>query len=376
MSSNASPEDASIFQVSNSMALFSWLICDHPQFWQKLGRLESGIVADEIDPISVDRPVYVSGLARSGSTILLEILAQVPGVVSHCYKDFPPVYTPYAWHSLLRHMAPGDAKPAERAHKDGILVTQDSPEAMEEPLWMSFFPDAHNPDVSNVITPGCDDAGFAEFYDSTIRKLLAVRGGTRYLAKANYQLTRLEYLLDLYSDAKFVLPVREPAAHIASLVKQHNLFARGQRVNERSRKHLRRMGHFEFGLDRVPINTGDTERTREILGLWERGEEVLGWARYWNQLYSYVADRLDTNDELAAASRIVVFEELCERPDEVLGGLFRHCELEAAPDYLAAAAGRIMAPTYYQSGFDDNELDMIAAETSATMARMKNLATV
>ena len=376
MSLNASPEDASIFQVSNSMALFGWLICDHPTLWKKIARLETSIIADTIGKVAIDRPVYVSGLARSGSTILLELLAQIPGVVSHRYKDFPPVYTPYAWLSLLRHMSAGNAQPAERAHKDGILVTGESPEAMEEPLWMSFFPDIHNPAVSNVIKPDRHDGGFAGFYAAHIRKLLAVHGGDRYLAKANYQLTRLEYLLELFADAKFVLPVREPAAHIASLVKQHNLFSRGQRANERARKHLRRVGHFEFGLDRVPINTGDTERTREILSLWEQGEEVLGWARYWNQLYSYIADRLDTNDELAAASRIVVFEELCERPDEVLSDLFRHCELEAAPDYLAAAAGRITAPTYYQSGFDDNELDMIAAETSATMARMKNLATV
>ena len=373
MPSNASHDDASIFQVSNSMALFSWLICDHPGAWKKIAELETSIVADTIESVTIDRPVYVSGLARSGSTILLELLAQVQGVVSHCYKDFPPIYTPYAWHSLLRHMAPGDAKPAERAHKDGMLVTQDSPEAMEEPLWMSFFPDAHNPDVSNVITPGCDDAGFAEFYDSTIRKLLAVRDGTRYLAKGNYQLTRLEYLLDLYSDAKFVLPVREPAAHIASLVKQHNLFARGQRVNERPRKHLRRMGHFEFGLDRIPINTGDTNRTAEISSLWNSDQELLGWARYWNQVYEYVAERLEANPALAEASHIVVFEDLCALPAGQLRRLFAHCGLDVKPEFVAAAAARIKEPTYYQSDFNDTELEMIATETAATMARIKNL---
>lgn len=376
MPANASPEDASIFQVSNSMALFGWLICDHPELWKKIGRFETSVLADTLEHIEIDRPVYVTGLARSGSTILLELLAQIPGVVSHRYKDFPPVYTPYAWLSLLRHMSPGSAKPAERAHKDGILVTGDSPEAMEEPLWMSFFPNAHNPAFSNVIQPGCQDAGFAEFYTAHIRKLLAVHRGDRYLAKANYQLTRLEYLLGLFPDAKFVLPVREPAAHVASLRKQHELFSRGQRADDRARNHLRRVGHFEFGLDRVPINTGDSERTKEIIDLWNRGEELLGWARYWNQLYAYVADRLDANDELVAATRIVVFEELCERPDEILDDLFRHCELKPSAEYLRAAAGRISAPAYYRPDFDDAELDMIEAETSATMARMKNLARV
>ena len=89
-------EDASIFQVSGSMAFFSWLICEHPAFWKAIGNLETSVLADTVEKIPVIKPVYVSGLARSGSTILLEILAKVPGVVSQRYSDFPPVFTPNA----------------------------------------------------------------------------------------------------------------------------------------------------------------------------------------------------------------------------------------------------------------------------------------
>ena len=115
---SASNDDATIFEVSGSMAFFSWLICEHPSFWKRIGKLETSMIQDQLDKIRIEKPVYVSGLARSGSTILLEILNSVPGIVSQKYKDFPPVFTPYAWNSLLRHMASGDAKPMERAHKD------------------------------------------------------------------------------------------------------------------------------------------------------------------------------------------------------------------------------------------------------------------
>ena len=73
---------------------------------------------------------------------------------------------------------------------------------------------------------------FESFYRDHIRKLLRVRGGRRYLAKGNYNVTRLEYLLQLFPDARFVIPVRDPRWHIASLIKQHALFcpaARGTR---------------------------------------------------------------------------------------------------------------------------------------------------
>ena len=355
------------------MAFFSSLICDNPGLWQKIGQLETSLISDTLEHVQIEKPIYVSGLARSGSTILLEILASIPGVVSQRYKDFPPVFTPYAWNSMLGHMQTGDAKPSERAHKDGILVTLDSPEAMEEPIWMSFFPDAHNPAVSNVISEATEDKGFGSFYIAHIKKLLAVRQGQRYLAKANYQITRLEYLLKLLPDARFILPVRDPAAHIASLVKQHNLFSRGQRANEKARKHLQRVGHYEFGLDRVPVNTGDDATTQEIISLWGQGNELEGWVLYWNQVYGYLADRVEANSELAAATKFVVFENLCADPEKILSDTFAHCDLKLSDKLVSEAASRIKAPTYYKSGFSDPELFAIAQGTGATMDRIKAL---
>ena len=365
----AAVNDADIFTVSRAMNFWSWLICEHPGLWKCIGNMETSIVADTLTAFPVDKPIWVTGLARSGSTLLLEILAGAPGVVSQTYKDFPPVYTPYAWNSLLGYMRSDTAQAAERAHRDGIMVTPDSPEAMEEPLWMSFFTGAHDPSVSNVIAPGSNPA-FADFLRNHIRKLLAVRNGARYLAKANYQLTRMEYLLGAFPDARFIVPVRDPVMHIASLMKQHRLFCRGQQTNERARKHLSRVGHFEFGLDRAPINTGDTATTQDIAELWANGDEVRGWARYWAQIYSYVATRLAASPTLAGATLVVDFATLCTDPRGGLRDVFNHCELEPGADYLNAQAARIKAPTYYQADFSDAELAIIAEETTTTASQI------
>ncbi|WP_256206685.1 sulfotransferase [Pseudomonas sp. BAY1663] len=68
---------------------------------------------------------------------------------------------------------------------------------------------------------------------------------------------RLGYLQRLYPDARFVLAIRDPVWHIASLIKQQRLFVAGERAEPRALEHMRRVGHYEFGLDRRPINVGD-----------------------------------------------------------------------------------------------------------------------
>src|SRR3546814_14155500 len=88
------------------------------------------------------------------------------------------------------------------------MITPDSPEAFEEVLWMAFFPDLHDPTASSVLDERTDNAAFESFYRDHIRKLLRVRGGRRYLSKGNYSVTRLEYLLKVFPDARFILPVQ------------------------------------------------------------------------------------------------------------------------------------------------------------------------
>jgi len=359
-----------IFHVSNSMEFFGRLIAQYPDLWRKIGNLETTFLVDQLASVSVQNPIYVTGLARSGSTILLETLAKMPGVVSHRYKDFPPIYTPYWWNWFMNQAGASNRAPQERAHKDGIMVTPDSPEAMEEVLWMGAFEQLHNPKVSNVLTEADANVSFDRFYREHLSKLLLARHGTRYLSKGNYLITRLAYILQTLPDARFVIPVRHPSEHIASLMKQHKLFSDGQTNNRRAREHLKRVGHLEFGLDRTPINTGDSRVTESILKLWENGEEVRGWARYWNQLYGFVAGQIDSMPDLQKASQIIRFEDLCAEPDSVISRMLQHCRLEPANGLIAEVAAGIHAPTYYSSTFTAEEDAIILEETATARAQL------
>ena len=244
----------------------------HPGFWIKVGDFETKILGDELAATAIKAPIYIAGLARSGSTFLLEALAEHEDTTTHRYKDFPPVFTPYWWNRFLSFMPKKEAAPTERAHKDGMKITEESPEAFEEPLWTAFFPNLHDPKTSAFLDAKTSNPAFEKFYRDHIQKLLSVRGGKRYLSKGNYNLTRLAYLQKIFADARFVIPLRAPAWHIASLIKQHRLFCKNLDGNSKAQSHMRRVGHFEFGLDRRAINTGDDQAIAAIQELWSKGK--------------------------------------------------------------------------------------------------------
>lgn len=337
--------------------------------WIALGNLETRLFCDDINGITIDRPVYVGGLARAGSTILLEVLARHPAAVTHQYCDYPFLFTPVFWGRFLTRAAKPAPRAVERAHRDGIMVTPQSPEAVEEMLWMAFFESLHDPAVINALDAGVSQPDFERFYRDHLRKLLWLRHGERYIAKGNYNSTRFDYLLKLFPDARFILPIRAPVGHIASLMKQHRLLGEGERIHPRALAYMRRIGHFEFGLDRRPVNAGDDPTIAAILDCWQRGAEVEGWARYWSHIYGFVADRLDANEGLLNATRVVRFEDLCEAPRATLAAMFAHCELEQSQDVIRQAATAIRYPGYYEPTFRAADLDLIERFTRATAAR-------
>lgn len=336
-------------------------------FWTWLGNLESRALADRLDELPIEQPIYITGLARAGTTILLELLSRHPAVAAHRYRDFPAVPTPYWWNRIVERAATDPAPARERAHGDGIYVTQESPEAFEETIWMAFFPTLHTPEENNLLGAATRHPDFERFYRDHIRKLLMVRGAPRYLAKNNYNLTRLAYLVKLFPDARFVVPIRHPYGHIASLMKQHERFCEVQQAHPRVLRHMRRVGHFEFGLDRRPINPDANEAVERIVALWAMGWEIEGWALYWSSLYGQIAALLDSDPALRKATLLLRYEDLCAAPAETMLDLAAHCDL--APLSLPEqAAQRIRRPRDPAAGFSAAERAAIARHAGGTAA--------
>ena len=331
-------------------------------FWRWLAGLETTLLREEIDQLGIDCPVYITSLPRSGTTILTEMLERHPDLSCHHYSDFPNVWTPYWRNYLLQKTRTQAPKLAERAHQDRILVSNDSPEAVEEVLWMHFFPSTHDVRSNNVLDGTARNSDFDLFYREHILKLLAVRHAKRYLAKGNYNVSRIRYILSLFPDAKFLIPVRDPVHHVASLVKQQALFNLASREDPRVPLQLALSGHFEFGPRRSQVNFGDEQANQAIGDAWQQGREAEGWARYWAVTYRHVLDLLQEFPQVREACLLFRYEDFCARSATVIDAILDHCELplEGFMSIRAQYIERLTLPAYYQPDFNPDELLQIS----------------
>jgi len=81
--------------------------------------------------------VFISGLARAGTTILLEALYSTGLFASLTYRNMPFVTAPALW-NLISSKFYSTPILIDRAHSDRLKIAFDSPEAFEEIFWMTF----------------------------------------------------------------------------------------------------------------------------------------------------------------------------------------------------------------------------------------------
>ena len=359
--------DDSLFDVPAWLHFAGGFIDRSPRACVRLAKLETRSLGSALQRVPLRAPIYVCGLARSGTTLLHEAIASHPSVATHRMKDYPMAFTPYWWRRATAKLRP--SPPRERAHRDGIMITSESPDALEEMLWMAFFPHAHDPSRCNVLGADERHPQFESFYAAHVRKLLLAERASRYAAKANYHVARLAYLVRRFPDARFLIAVRSPARQIGSLMRQHEWFCQVHRRHPKALAFMQRTGHFEFGLDRRPLQLGDAPRTAQIIDDWAAGREVLGWARYWDMFYSRLADLLAGDARVRAASSIVRFETLCESPAETLQAALEHCALGEGEAVVNRFARQIRDPAYYASDFSAGDWRTIEQTTGETARR-------
>jgi hypothetical protein len=333
----------------------------------RLGELESAVLRRKLAPPRA--PIYVTGLARGGTTITLELLAEHRELTSHRYADIFNPFMPFAWNWMMGQLSRFiTAKPFERAQADGLVVTPDSPENAEEILWTHYFPRAHDEDYSSVLDASTSHPRFERAYADTLSKLLLARRAERYLSKSNYNLTRLEYLLRLFPDARFVVILRNPLLHVAGLVKAHMLY---QQLHERDPSWTQvpvLAGHWDFGpaVRFIHVHAAHTRRTRELT---DQGRLVEAYALYWHSIFDYLRRRLAEHEGLRRALLVVRHEDLCAEPRGTLARIAEHCALDWSGFAPAAPyESRVALPNNYSFRFSEGELESLHEVTKDVAA--------
>lgn len=238
--------------------------------------------------VELDPPVFITSLPRAGTTVLLELLVALPGFCASSYRDMPFALAPKLWSRVsAAHRKTGVA--VERAHGDGMSISYDSAEALEEIAWKALLPGKYERDRIELCDPAELTTEICETLTTYMQRLVATRlpagiARGRYVSKNNGNVSRLRALKKLAPDCKIVLPFRSPMDHAASMREQHLNFAARHRESSFTRKYMRDLGHFEFGELHRPF---DFPTLQERIGP-ARPESLDYWLGYWTAGFEHV----------------------------------------------------------------------------------------
>lgn len=356
-------------RLARLLRAYTWIPL---HFLPLLSRLDRFLGPAPPPGYDIESPIYVCGMPRAGTTIMTVVLGGHPHVATHQVRDLLLPYAPHlaVWFAFvfmkLRGVSP--ELQLERVHKDGLSLTPNSPHAVEEIFWMRYFPFLHTHEQNEVFTATTSNSCFEAFYREHEMNLLAVRQARRYLTKNNYNISRLAYLLKLAPKARFVLMVRHPADHVASLLKQDRLF-RGFALDAVAVSRL--TGHFDFGDGQRCIYLNDQRQVDQVALSWQAGDHVRAWAKFWAMAYGFLAHQLATDQAVAQATLVVRYEDFCSNPGETLDRILIHTGLPF-PEFEGQRqrfSGKIQKPSYYSANFTEKELITIREETEAIAAR-------
>jgi hypothetical protein len=271
------------------------------------------------------QPVFISGLARSGSSILLGSLYQSQQFRSLTYRDMPFVLMSGVWRKLSYGFRT-QREATERAHADRLMVDYDSPEAFEEVFWQTFCGEQYI-SKDRLVPHGATKAirtNFKKFVGHVINSR-DIESRSRYLSKNNNNLLRLPTVKKVFPDAIILIPFREPLQHALSLLRQHTQFSQLHSEDKFSLDYMNWLGHYEFGLGHKHYVYSEESKLAAM-----DCNHIDYWLQCWLETYQYALH------SSPADAVFLGYEQLCASSDEAFTKLFG--VLNLASDSSVAAA--------------------------------------
>ena len=219
--------------------------------------------------------IFITGLPRSGTTILLNFLFSSNEYASLTYKNMPFILSPnfsklFNKKNILRK---------ERLHGDGIDYDINSPEALDE-----IFFNNDEEFIKNELV-------------NYIQLILVSENKDKYLSKNNLNYKRIDLIHSILPHSIFLIPIREPLHHAYSLLNQHLHFSQLQQENDFIRRYMNYLGHNEFGLDHKPWN--NSIHFKDL-------NNINYWLEQWRLFYQNILKNYQTYNNCF----FVIYEEL------------------------------------------------------------------
>jgi len=274
--------------------------------------------------------LVVSGLARSGTTSLMNSLTKHHSFSSLGYANMPFLTAPNIWSKFYK---PKTGEEKERSHNDGIMIGLDSFEALEEYFLKVIANDSY------VLEEYLSEYALEEEQKNeylTYQAIVRKQADSIYLAKNNNLLLRYNSLRESNRDFVAVFMFRDPLTHASSLLEKHKHYTLSQEEDGFVLEYMNWLGHHEFGLNQKPFQF---DQEFEIQS---KDKNTLDyWLEIWINYYGYLLtiEKLNT--------LFVDYDEYCENPESVTTEVLSLLKLDVVPKSMSSFVNKRKVKEYY-----------------------------
>ncbi len=265
--------------------------------------------------------IFICGLARAGTTALLNQLYLSNQFASLKYSHMPFILNPRLANIYSKFINKKKLESIERLHKDGIKISIESPECLDEPFWIKENPLYFSQPLS--VKRKYKNKTLID-YDNFLSRHAIFQKKKKILIKNNNNLLRLPQLCKYFKDDLFIVLFRDPISHALSLDKTHQRICEAQKNDPFILEYMNLIGHREFGLNQKPFfyEIKDDQKesiinTKEKLDFW-----LKSWINLYSWLLEYVTSKKPNNLFLTS------YEELCKTNSTKLENIFTLTQLK------------------------------------------------
>lgn len=293
--------------------------------------------------IAIDRPIFIVGAFRSGTTILEHIIAEHASVgyfwfLTNVFSRAP--VTGYWAARVAMALGIFDRDRVPFVHNPRLTFTTFSPYECEwvwshskKSLWDERCADL-------TVGAGFSDPRFERYLFSLIRRHMLIQRATRFMNKNPVNCLRMGYLRKLFPDARFVTIVRDP---LDTILSHYRTAARMQRVIYPDARVKRA---FQAGLHMDMLTMRVKTRTYAQTLALDQVHPLLGIANQWKDLQIAVLESIACEPGLPEQVLSLRYEELVSQPTPILEKVWDFVELrdEQAETITRAYAPRLTRP--------------------------------
>ena len=197
-----------------------------------------------------------------------------------------------------------DYTSSERMHEDGLRISLESAECLDEPYWIQFLlKDNLN---KEVMKPYAVSKDMAKGYGYLLNCFSKIENNRKLVIKNNNNHLRLKSLSKLFPKSKFLVLFRSPLSHAKSLLIIHEKISLKQSQEKFVLEYMNLIGHWEFGKAKKPF----VYKKEQLKILNDMDEyDLYYWLEQWIFTYEWLLKIIDLNKSKNIYP--ICYEDLC-----------------------------------------------------------------